>query len=76
MTNVQIEGVTISPDTHEILKEMQSFPESFLSPIEDVIEYLMNDPEDNSSDDTLGRLRDLHFLKKQLTKLIPKGGDQ
>ena len=77
MTTINIEGVLITPEIHTVLKEMQSFPECLVSVVEDATTLILEDPDENTLKTTLDVLKSLHYLKKQLTNLIPKqeGGD-
>lgn len=70
MTTVEIEGVIITPEVHEALKCIQEF-ESFLGVIESAEVYILDDSIERSSERTLVILRELHFLKKMLSNLIP-----
>lgn len=70
MTTIEIEGVVITPTVHESLKfiqEVESFPDA-LTRIES---YILSEAIPYSDKEILEMVRDLRFLKKTISKLIP-----
>jgi len=78
MTTITIEGVIITPEICAFLKDMQNFPESIISPVEDAEELILNDWDENSVEKILEVVKGLHFLRKKLSGIVIKeeGGDQ
>ena len=72
MTTVTIEGVVITPEIHTFLMDMQNFPESIISPIEDAEDLILNDWDENSTEKILETVKGLHFLRKKLDGIVIK----
>ena len=75
MTTFEIEGVKITPEILECMKDMQENPEYLIKITDRTIDHLLSLSDMVSHVDTLSILRSVHLLKKQLLILIPNGDE-
>jgi thiosulfate reductase cytochrome b subunit len=69
MTTLDIEGVVITPQIHEMLKKIQKYLEHYIETTDDIMEHLLKDK--NTPEEKFYAIQNIYYLKQIFLSLIP-----